>query len=151
RVLCRSKMIRNYKVAIEKGLLKIMAKMGISVIDSDRGAKIFEAIGIGSELTQKCFAGTPSKVEGIGLREIATETLARHKHAFFKALPDEKPLELGDPGYYRFRRQGEQHAVTPPVIKSFHAFVKSNKQEDYKAYVEAVKAVRPNTLRDLLY
>ena len=59
-------------------------------------------------------------------------------------------VELGDPGYYRFRRQGEQHAVTPPVIKSFHAFVKSNKAEDYKAYVEAVKAVRPNTLRDLL-
>src|SRR5208337_4262885 len=58
--------------------------------------------------------------------------------------------ELGDPGYYRFRRQGEMHAVTPPVIKSFHAFVKSNKAEDYKAYVEAVRAVRPNTLRDLL-
>jgi glutamate synthase domain-containing protein 2/glutamate synthase domain-containing protein 1/glutamate synthase domain-containing protein 3 len=144
------KMIRNYKVAIEKGLLKIMSKMGISVIDSYRGAQIFEAIGISSELTEKCFAGTPSKIEGIGLREIATETFARHKHAFSKALPDEKPLELGDPGYYRFRRQGEQHAVTPPVIKSFHAFVKSNKPDDYKAYVEAVKAVRPNTLRDLL-
>jgi glutamate synthase domain-containing protein 2/glutamate synthase domain-containing protein 1/glutamate synthase domain-containing protein 3 len=145
------KMVRNYKVAIEKGLLKIMSKMGISVVDSYRGAQIFEAIGISSELTEKCFAGTPSKIEGIGFQEIAAETLTRHRQAYSKALPEEnKTVELGDPGYYRFRRQGEQHAVTPPVIKSFHAFVKSNKQADYKTYVEAVKAVRPNTLRDLL-
>jgi glutamate synthase domain-containing protein 2 len=145
------KMVLNYKGAIEKGLLKIMSKMGISVVDSYRGAQIFEAIGISSELTDKCFAGTSSKIEGIGFKEIATETLTRHRLAYSKALPEEdKTLELGDPGYYRFRRQGEQHAVTPPVIKSFHAFVKSNKQEDYKTYVEAVKAVRPNTLRDLL-
>src|SRR3984893_1222240 len=145
------KMIHNYKGAIEKGLLKIMSKMGISVIDSYRGAQIFEAIGISSELTEKCFAGTPSKIEGIGFKEIAMKTLIRHKQAYSKALPEEnKKPELGDPGYYRFRRQGEKHAVTPPVIKSFHAFVKSNKQEDYKVYVQAVKAVRPNTLRELL-
>ncbi len=145
------KMVRNYKVAIEKGLLKIMSKMGISVVGSYRGAQIFEAIGISTELTEKCFSGTPSKIEGIGFKEIAMESLARHRLAYAKALPEEtKPLELADPGYYRFRRQGEVHAVTPPVIKSFHAFVKSNKEADYKTYVEAVKAVRPNTLRDLL-
>jgi glutamate synthase domain-containing protein 2/glutamate synthase domain-containing protein 1/glutamate synthase domain-containing protein 3 len=145
------KMILNYRAAIEKGLLKIMSKMGISVVDSYRGAQIFEAIGISSALTEKCFTGTSSKIEGIGFKEIAMETMTRHRLAFSKAVPEEnKTVELGDPGYYRFRRQGEQHAVTPPVIKSFHAFVKSNKQEDYKAYVEAVKSVRPNTLRDLL-
>ena len=143
--------VRKYKLAVEKGILKIMSKMGISVVDSYRGAQIFEAIGISSELTDNCFSGTPSKIEGIGLREIATETITRHQQAFAKAVPEEDKMpELGDPGYYRFRRQGEMHAVTPPVIKSFHAFVKSNKAEDYKAYVEAVRAVRPNTLRDLL-
>ena len=143
--------VRKYKLAVEKGILKIMSKMGISVVDSYRGAQIFEAIGISSELTDKCFSGTPSKIEGIGLREIATETITRHQQAFAKGVPEEDKMpELGDPGYYRFRRQGEMHAVTPPVIKSFHAFVKSNKAEDYKAYVEAVRAVRPNTLRDLL-
>jgi glutamate synthase domain-containing protein 2/glutamate synthase domain-containing protein 1/glutamate synthase domain-containing protein 3 len=143
--------VRKYKSAIEKGILKIMSKMGISVVDSYRGAQIFEAIGINTELTEKCFAGTPSTIEGIGFKEIATETIARHQHAFALPVPQEgKGLELGDPGYYRFRRQGEQHAVTPLVIKSFHAFVKSNKAEDYKAYVEAIRAVRPNTLRDLL-
>ena len=59
------KVTRSYKAAIEKGLLKIMSKMGISVIDSYRGAQIFEAIGISSELIEKCFTGTPSKIEGI--------------------------------------------------------------------------------------
>jgi glutamate synthase domain-containing protein 2/glutamate synthase domain-containing protein 1/glutamate synthase domain-containing protein 3 len=145
------KAIRKYQQALEKGLLKIMSKMGISVIGSYRGAQIFEAIGINSDLIIKCFAGTPSKIDGIGFAEIARETLTRHHLAFAGPTPQENGMiELSDPGYYRFRRQGEQHAITPPVIKNFHTFVKSNKPEDYKAYVEAVRAVRPNTLRDLL-
>ena len=61
-----------------------MSKMGISVVDSYRGAQIFEAIGISSELTEKCFTGTPSKIEGIGFKEIAMETLARHRLALRK-------------------------------------------------------------------
>src|SRR6516225_4291310 len=146
-----AKAIRIYKQAVEKGLLKIMSKMGISVVESYRGAQIFEAIGLHSDLINKCFTGTPSKIEGISFQEVAVETLTRHRMAFAQAVPEEnRTLELGDPGYYRFRRQGEQHAITPPVIKNFHTFVKSNKPEDYKAYVEAVKAVRPNSLRDLL-
>jgi glutamate synthase domain-containing protein 2/glutamate synthase domain-containing protein 1/glutamate synthase domain-containing protein 3 len=144
------KAIRNYRSAIEKGLLKIMSKMGISVVGSYLGAQVFEAIGISSSLIDKCFTGTPSKIEGIGFEEVALETITRHAQAFAKGLPDESEVQLGDPGYYRFRRQGEQHAITPPVIKNFHTFVKSNKPEDYKAYVDAVKAIRPNTLRDLL-
>jgi glutamate synthase domain-containing protein 2/glutamate synthase domain-containing protein 1/glutamate synthase domain-containing protein 3 len=146
-----AKAVRTYKQAIEKGVLKIMSKMGISVVESYRGAQIFEAIGIHSDLIKKCFAGTPSKIEGISFPDIAAETLTRHRMAFVKAVPEQNgALTLGDPGYYRFRRQGELHAITPPVIKNFHTFVKSNKAEDYKAYVEAVKAIRPNTLRDLL-
>src|SRR5215469_7103181 len=146
------KAARKYRSAIEKGLLKIMSKMGISVIGSYRGAQIFEAIGLSSDLIDKCFAGTPSKVEGIGLPEIAIETLTRHQKAYAKALPEEgsPSVSLDDPGFYRFRRQGEAHAITPPVIKNFHTFVKSNKPEDYKAYADAIKAARPNALRDLL-
>ena len=146
-----NKAIRNYKQAIEKGLLKIMSKMGISVVGSYRGAQIFEAIGISSSLIEKCFAETPSKIEGIGFQEVALETIARHEQAYPQRLPDESnPLQLGDLGYYRFRRQGEQHAITPPVIKNFHTFVKTNRPENYKAYVDAAKAIQPNTLRDLL-
>ncbi|MBV9491412.1 MAG: glutamate synthase subunit alpha, partial [Verrucomicrobia bacterium] len=117
--------VRNYKAALEKGLLKIMSKMGISVIGSYLGAQIFEAIGLHSRLIEKCFAGTPSKIEGIGFHEIALEVLARHAAAFANAVPDEaKVPSLTDLGYYRFRRQGELHAITPPVIKNFHTFVK---------------------------
>ncbi len=86
------KMVLNYKAAIEKGLLKIMSKMGISVVDSYRGAQIFEAIGISSALTEKCFTGTPSKIEGIGFKEIATETLTRHRLAYSKAVPEENKI-----------------------------------------------------------
>jgi len=146
------KAARKYRSAVEKGLLKIMSKMGISVIGSYRGAQIFEAIGLSSDLIDKCFAGTPSKIDGIGLTEIAIETLTRHQKAYAKAVPEEgsTTVALGDPGFYRFRRQGEAHAITPPVIKNFHTFVKSNKPEDYKAYVDAIRAGRPNALRDLL-
>src|SRR6202040_3551404 len=84
------------------------------------------------------------------LVDIARESLTRHRRSYAQAVPNEGTTELDDPGFYRFRRQGEQHAVTPPVIKNFHTFVKSNKPEDYKAYADAVKAIRPNAVRDLL-
>jgi glutamate synthase domain-containing protein 2 len=105
---------------------------------------------LSSEVVDNYFAGTPSKIEGVDLADLARESLTRHRRAYAQAVPDEKGAELDDPGFYRFRRQGEQHAVTPPVIKNFHTFVKSNKPEDYKAYADAIRAVRPNAIRDLL-
>ena len=144
----------NYKKALESGLLKIMSKMGISVIGSYRGAQIFEATGISSKLIEECFSGTPSQIEGIGFEEIARESLTRHELAY-AATPVEEGKEptgpqLGDPGVYRIRRGGELHAVTPPVIKNFHSFVRTNKPEDYKAYVDAVLASTPHSLRNML-
>src|SRR5207302_7227130 len=121
----------------------------ISMIDSYRGAQIFEAIGLGSAVIDNYFAGTPSKIEGVDLVDIARESLSRHRRAYAQAVPNEGTTELDDPGFYRFRRQGEQHAVTPPVIKNFHTFVKSGKQEDYRAYVDALLQNRPLSLRDL--
>lgn len=151
----------NYKAALESGLLKIMSKMGISVVSSYRGAQIFEAIGLGQEVVQKCFTGTPSQLDGIGFTEIARESLLRHGPAFLETLPGGTPApvepgKLDDPGYFRFRRGGELHAVTPPVIQSFHTFVgikgadKANRAEDYRKYVEALKLSQPNSLRHLL-
>ncbi|MGF1656812.1 MAG: glutamate synthase large subunit [Verrucomicrobiales bacterium] len=147
----------NYRQALDKGLLKIMSKMGISVLASYHGAQIFEAIGLSTELVKVAFCGTSSKVKGISWNEIAQETLARHNHAFGVAVPtpqdgDEESgaLDLGDPGYYRFRREGEAHAVTPQVIKNFHTFVRTGEAESYKAYVEAIRATQPLALRDLL-
>jgi Glutamate synthase domain 2 len=147
--------VANYRTALENGLLKIMSKMGISIVSSYRGAQIFEAIGISSKLIEECFEGTCSQIEGVGYEEIAAETLTRHKLAFGDAVPIE-PGKLEDPGYYRFRRGGEIHAVTPPVIQNFHTYVgikgadKAGKEEDYRKYVESVRASHPNALRHLL-
>jgi glutamate synthase (NADPH/NADH) large chain/glutamate synthase (ferredoxin) len=146
-----TQVLKNYRKAIEEGLLKIMSKMGISVLASYQGAQIFEAIGVGPGVIERCFTGTPSHVGGIGFLEIARESLFRHAQAYAQPVPSDKegaPL-LGDPGYYRFRRDGEVHAVTPPVLKSFHAFVKSGKPEDYATYVSELLVNRPLSLRDL--
>ncbi|MEO6847111.1 MAG: glutamate synthase large subunit, partial [Chthoniobacterales bacterium] len=147
--------VTNYRKAMENGLLKIMSKMGISVIGSYRGAQVFEAIGISSKLIYECFTLTSSQIEGISYREIAEETLARH----IRAYSDETPIEadkLEDLGYYRYRRGGEVHAMPLPVIPNFHTFVglkgaeKAGKAEDYKKYVDGLTASRPHSLRNLL-
>ena len=144
--------LQNYRTSLESGILKIMSKMGISVLASYRGAQIFEAVGLASSLVAKCFTGTSSQIEGVGFREIAEESLRRHALAYGAPVDgtEKKAAVLPNPGYYRFRPQGEGHALTPPVIKNFHTFVKSNRPEDYKKYLETVLSANPISLRDLL-
>jgi glutamate synthase domain-containing protein 2/glutamate synthase domain-containing protein 1/glutamate synthase domain-containing protein 3 len=144
-----AKALKNYRAALEGGLLKIMSKMGISVLGSYHGAQIFEAVGIGDAVITKCFNHTPSQVGGIGFVEIARESLARHARGFTD-VPTDKGLSLEDAGYYRFRRAGEKHAVSPPVIQSFHSFVKTGNPADYQKYVEQVKAFQPISFKDML-
>ena len=139
--------ITNYKEAVEKGILKIMAKMGISTVSSYRGAQIFEAIGINGLVIDRCFAGTPSRLSGIGFEHIAAETLHFHTKAF-GTTDDRKSLQ--EAGYFRFRRNGEFHAFNPNVFKALHKFVESGQSEDYTEYVEAVEEGEPSSLRDLL-
>ncbi|MCB1233840.1 MAG: glutamate synthase subunit alpha, partial [Verrucomicrobiae bacterium] len=141
--------LRRYHKALEKGVLKIMSKMGISVLNSYQGAQIFEAVGVGSAVIGKCFDGTPSQIGGVGFPEIAAESLERHRRAYAVPVPGE-PLDLGDPGYFRHRRDGETHAVNGPVLKSFHAFVKSGDAGEYETYVEELKKNQPGALHDLL-
>ncbi len=145
-----SKALSGYRKALEKGVLKIMSKMGISVLSSYTGAQIFEAVGIGEEVMDKCFVGTPSQISGIGFNEIAEESLARHAAAYSAPVPESGPIELADPGFYRPRKEGEMHAITGPVIKNFHTFVKSGKPEDYETYVKAQLENKPVALHDLL-
>lgn len=140
----------NYHKTLEKGVLKIMSKMGISILNSYQGAQIFEAVGIGEDVIQKCFEGTASQISGIGFHEIAAETIARHSAAFGVQVPaGEAMLSLDDPGYLRYRRAGEMHAVSGPVIKNFHTFVKSNDPDDYESYLAAAKENQPHALHDL--
>ena len=141
--------MKNYRKALEKGLLKIMSKMGISVLNSYQGAQIFEAVGIGADVINKSFSGTQSRISGIGYTHIADESLIRHNTAFENAAPSE-PLDLGDPGYNRFRKGQERHSLPTEVIKNFHTFVKSGDKDDYEDYVKAQLEVTPTALKDIL-
>lgn len=138
----------NYRKALEKGILKIMSKMGISVLNSYQGAQIFEALGVGAEVVDVCFTGTVTRIGGVGFNEIAHETLTRHQTAY--AEPATAPLDLGDPGYNRYRKAGESHAISTEVISNLHTFVKHNKIEDYDEYVKASLSNNPITIKDLL-
>jgi glutamate synthase (NADPH/NADH) large chain/glutamate synthase (ferredoxin) len=145
-----TKAMTNYRKALEKGVLKIMSKMGISVLNSYQGAQTFEAIGIGKEVVDYSFAGVSSKIGGIGFAEIAQESLIRHRAAFETEVPDGESLDLGDPGYNRYRRSGERHALSTEVIKNFHTYVKSGKAEDYEEYVRVSLETGPVAIKDLL-
>ncbi len=127
----------NYYKAINKGLLKILSKMGISTLRSYHGAQIFEAIGLDSELVNKYFSGTDSRVGGIGLDELARETLIPHKKAF-----EESPLENGtvkSAGIYHYRENGEKHGWNPESIGLLQWATRTNDYKKYKEYSETVE------------
>jgi glutamate synthase (ferredoxin) len=138
------KAIKNYRKAVEKGLLKIMSKMGISAISSYRGAQIFEAIGLDGELVERYFTGTPTRIGGATLEAIAADALRFHAEAH-----GEDP-NLRDRGIYRFRKAGEYHAFNPLVFKALHKAVRTESFEAYESYANLVDERSPCTLRDLL-
>ncbi len=140
----------NYRKALEKGLLKIMSKMGISVLNSYQGAQTFEAIGIGPEVVSFSFTGVPSQIGGVTFLEIAEESIIRHRAAYEIDPPEGETLDLGDPGYNRYRKSGEAHAFSTEVIKNFHTYVRSGKAEDYEDYVKVCLETNPVAIKDLL-
>ena len=127
-----------------------MSKMGISVLNSYQGAQTFEAIGIGREVVDFSFTGVPSKIGGIGFAEIAEESIIRHRAAFETDASNNQPLDLGDPGYNRYRKSGERHVYTTEVIKNFHTYVKSGRPEDYEEYVRVSLETKPVAIKDLI-
>ena len=98
----------HYVKALHKGILKIMSKMGISTIESYRGAQIFEAVGLNQEFVERYFTWTPSRVEGIGIAEVEEESRRRHAHAYLDPKVDGN-RELRAGGAYQWRRDGEYH------------------------------------------
>ncbi|MES1168272.1 MAG: glutamate synthase-related protein, partial [Oleiharenicola lentus] len=149
----------NYKTAIEAGLLKIMAKMGISTLLSYRGAHVFEALGIGNKVIEECFKGTPSPFGGIGYKQIADEAIARYERGFPKldsADPDQvgqaTAPTMGNEGYYRVnkRGEGEFHGWNPKVVAGMHKFVRNPDAEAYKTFADTSDQHAPVTLKDLL-
>ncbi len=106
--------IKRYIKAIDKGLLKVMSKMGISTYQSYCGAQIFDAVGLRTSFVKKYFTGTHTQVEGVGLREIARETVERHRQAFANVPTLDGQLDVG--GDYAYRIRGEAHMWRPPVV-----------------------------------
>jgi glutamate synthase (NADPH/NADH) large chain/glutamate synthase (ferredoxin) len=150
----------NYKYAIDAGLLKIMAKMGISTLLSYRGAQIFEALGISYKVVEECFFGTPSPVGGIDYRQIAEETLRRHESAFpalDSADPDNAGQQAAVPGlhnegYYRVNKKGdgEYHGWNPKVVAAMNRFTKSGAAEDFAGWKAVTDEHQPLAIKDLL-
>jgi glutamate synthase domain-containing protein 2/glutamate synthase domain-containing protein 1/glutamate synthase domain-containing protein 3 len=133
---------------IGKGLLKVMSKMGISTIPSYCGAQIFEAVGLAPELVERYFTSTPSRIGGIGLRELAEGTLARHARAYPGSGDDLLPIV----GLFAWRRDGEHHQWNPETISLLQHAVRSGKWETYEQFSRTVNAAsaRSSTLRGLM-
>ncbi len=124
----------NYIKAVDKGLLKVMSKMGISTMLSYHGAQIFEALGLGKEIIDKHFTGTWSPIGGIGLDVIADEARLRHERAFPKDLSATPMLDPG--GQYQWRRDAERHLLTPEVIATLQRAVRSGSFDTYREYAK---------------
>lgn len=147
--LSPEKAIYNYIKAVGKGLSKIMSKMGVSTYMSYCGAQLFEAIGLSSATINKYFTGTPSKVEGIGVFDIAEETIRSHKAAFGNDPILANMLDAG--GEYAWRARGEEHMWTPDVIAKLQHSTRSNNWNTYKEYAQLIndQSRRHMTLRGL--
>ena len=144
-----SKGIQNYLKACDKGLLKTMAKMGISTLQSYRGAQIFEAVGLDRDLVGRCFAGTASRVSGVGYDVIAREATMRHARAFPEAGWVYPELDPG--GLYQWRRRGERHTFNPESVAKLQHAVRQDSFQTFKEFSKAAdgEAERLCTLRGL--
>ncbi|HYC32253.1 MAG TPA: glutamate synthase large subunit, partial [Gemmatimonadales bacterium] len=139
---------RGYRAAAEKGLLKILSKMGISTLSSYCGAQIFEVLGLGQEVIATCFEGTASPIGGIGFEELAEDVLARHRAA--RATGEDTTVSLPDHGRVRFRKEGEDHGWAPPVVVALQQAMKTGGHDAYAGYLAKQSARRPAGPRDLL-
>jgi glutamate synthase (ferredoxin) len=138
----------QFRAAAEKGLLKILSKMGISTLSSYCGAQIFEALGLGAEVVDRAFTGAVSTIGGIGFAEIAEDVLARQQAAYPEPVPPDPALP--DHGRVRYRRDGEDHGWSPPVVRAMQAAVATGTMPAYDAFRARVAARPPASPRDLL-
>ena len=146
----RAKAIRNYIKALDKGILKVMAKMGISTLQSYCGAQIFEAIGLNRDVVDRYFTGTPSRVGGIGIEVIAEEVRRCHDDAF-PARPTGR-AELSWGGEYQWRRDGEYHLFNPDTVFKLQHATRAGQYRIFRDYTRLVddQSRRLATLRGLI-
>ncbi len=143
------KAFANYTKALNKGIMKVMSKMGISTYQSYCGAQIFDAVGLSTALVEDYFTGTATSVEGISLEDVGQETVMRHARAFGDDPTLEDMLDVG--GEYAFRLRGEKHAWNPTSVRNLQHAVRGNNTQDYKAFAASINEQDKNllTLRGL--
>ena len=143
--------VADYRKGVAKGMLKVMAKMGISTLQSYKGAQIFEAVGLAEEVISRCFKGTASRIKGVGFDVLAEESLRRHEIGYPSREVVSIPV-LPNPGDYHWRAGGETHMWNPDTIANIQLAARTN---DKDAYIKFAKfsneeATRKSTLRGLL-
>jgi len=131
-----SEIVSRYIKSIDKGILKVMSKMGISTYQSYCGAQIFDAVGLTSAFVDKYFFGTATTIEGVGLAEIARETVIRHEAAFSNIEILKNALDVG--GEYAYRQRGEAHVWTPTAITNLQHAVRSESYSKYEAFAAEI-------------
>ncbi|MGA7547092.1 MAG: glutamate synthase large subunit, partial [Methyloceanibacter sp.] len=134
--LTHEEAVKRYIKATDKGILKVMSKMGISTYQSYCGAQIFDAVGLRTDFVAKYFTGTNTQVEGVGLEEIARETVERHRLAFSDAPVLRDALEVG--GEYAYRVRGEAHMWRPNVVADLQHAVRGSLPEKYRSYAKQI-------------
>ena len=142
--------VKHFIKATNKGLLKTFSKMGISTLQSYRGAQVFEAIGLNKELVDAYFAGTTSRLEGIGLSVIAREAQMKHEYAFDPVTEFDTELAVG--GSYHFRTRGEYHLLNPETISKMQHAVRQSSFKTFQEYTDLIDQQSRNmaTLRSLM-
>ena len=134
--LSERQLYRRYIKAVDKGILKVMSKMGISTYQSYCGAQIFDAVGLGEDFVEQYFTGTASAIDGVGLAEIARETVERHNLAFGDAPIYRNALDVG--GEYAYRLRGEEHFWTPDTVTNLQHAVRGGVPEKYRSFARLV-------------
>src|SRR6266511_904587 len=128
--------VKRYIKSIDKGILKVMSKMGISTYQSYCGAQIFDAVGLRSDFVGEFFFGTATRIEGVGLEQIAEETARRHRDAFGTSPVLRTALEVG--GEYLYRVRGEAHAWSPESVATLQHAVRGNSFDKYRAFAQLI-------------
>jgi glutamate synthase (NADPH/NADH) large chain len=136
--------LKRYIKSIDKGLLKVMSKMGISTYQSYCGAQIFDAIGLKTDFVAKYFTGTATRIEGIGLAEVAADTVRRHSDAFGDAPIYRSMLDVG--GEYAFRVRGEDHVWNAATVSALQHAVRGNSQDKYRQFAKIINDQTANLL-----
>lgn len=139
----------HYIEAVDKGLLKIMSKMGISTLTSYKGAQLFEALGLSDRICQRYFGGTPSKISGLGLKSITEDILDAHREAWSGDFDESGPLPYI--GRYSFKKEGETHAWNPEAVKALRKATRLDSYRQFEEFCDIVdKGHDPIFIRDFL-